>query len=514
MNTPTARSTYRLPAPKQALFPAAPSAMHSPAASVRSLRSPELDDARRAFIRPTPLASTSRSPRSKIALVLGLAASLVWVLLAACGDAATSDGGETDLGTLNSKQDGITLRTASVSVAAGEIKRFRVEAEAFVASLLQTGAVEARLSAIHRELETIGDASTEPTLSVAGDGTLRLWTIRVENLGDEVLEADFEVLDWDPKAPAAPYVGTLGAELRRMDIDVAPGDTKTFRVKAVRFFAELVQTGDVLAALSAKHYDNEVDGEPSLSPTLNAIADIDELRNWTLRVHNQGDEQLTGQLIVSELLADEPEIGIVSDIDKTLLPPQGSSADLPPPYPGMVPLLNALEFGPAGASQLPGDLRFVTARTEARLEGVPEWMASWGVPEGPISTGISGIPWVARAEKVRDISAIFDAAPAQRFVMFGDSSHRDPEAYRDIIELYPGRVIGAFIHVVTNSPDSRFTGLTAIRNYAEAFASLAGLGVISVDEAWRLFAEAQAQGLDLTDADFELLIEQRSTATP
>ncbi len=45
--------------------------MHSPAA--RSLRSPELDDARRAFIRPTPLASTSRSSRSKIALVLGLA---------------------------------------------------------------------------------------------------------------------------------------------------------------------------------------------------------------------------------------------------------------------------------------------------------------------------------------------------------------------------------------------------------------------------------------------------------
>ncbi len=32
--------------------------MHSPAALVRSLRSPEPDDARKVFVRPTPLAST------------------------------------------------------------------------------------------------------------------------------------------------------------------------------------------------------------------------------------------------------------------------------------------------------------------------------------------------------------------------------------------------------------------------------------------------------------------------
>ncbi len=46
--------------------------MPSPVTSVRSLRSPELDDARIAFVQRTPLASTTPSPRSKIALDLGL----------------------------------------------------------------------------------------------------------------------------------------------------------------------------------------------------------------------------------------------------------------------------------------------------------------------------------------------------------------------------------------------------------------------------------------------------------
>ncbi len=59
--------------PKQALFPAAALAMRSPATSVRSLRSPELDDARIALVQRTPLASASPSPRSKTALDLGLA---------------------------------------------------------------------------------------------------------------------------------------------------------------------------------------------------------------------------------------------------------------------------------------------------------------------------------------------------------------------------------------------------------------------------------------------------------
>ncbi len=69
--TPTGHRLGALaPALKQALFPAAPSAMNSPAASACSLRSPALDDARRAFVRPTPLVSTSRT---LLALVLALA---------------------------------------------------------------------------------------------------------------------------------------------------------------------------------------------------------------------------------------------------------------------------------------------------------------------------------------------------------------------------------------------------------------------------------------------------------
>ena len=77
-------------------------------------------------------------------------------------------------------------------------------------------------------------------------------------------------------------------------------------------------------------------------------------------------------------------------------------------------------------------------------------MANAGLPDGTVDTGVSPLPWVARPEKVKDISQWFDANPNQDFVLFGDNSHQDHNAYSDIIAKYPGRVKAAFIHTVKN----------------------------------------------------------------
>ncbi len=193
-----------------------------------------------------------------------------------------------------------------------------------------------------------------------------------------------------------------------------------------------------------------------------------------------------------------PQLGIISDIDKTLLPPNRPNGMLPPPYPGIRQLLVELE-GPTA-----GDVHYVTARDPASVAAadVAGWMANSGLPAGSIDTGISPLPWVTRPEKVSDISAHFDAAPGQSFVMFGDNSHTDHDAYSDVIAKYPGRVSAAFIHTVKNRPNFvPPAGMYLIDNYADAAEKLLELGVIDAAAATRVMQAAQVEGLNITDAE-------------
>ena len=100
---------------------------------------------------------------------------------------------------------------------------------------------------------------------------------------------------------------------RVVAIDLAAGKTKWFRIKAVRFSAELDQSAgssDVPARLSAKHYEVEIEGTSDVTPSIEAVAEEELLRNWTLRVHNEGNAPLVGTLTVAyieELSGDPPD---------------------------------------------------------------------------------------------------------------------------------------------------------------------------------------------------------------
>ncbi|MFW5920705.1 MAG: hypothetical protein ACOCUS_02605, partial [Polyangiales bacterium] len=84
--------------------------------------------------------------------------------------------------------------------------------------------------------------------------------------------------------------------VREVEIDLAPGEMRWFRVRAIRYHAELTQDGDVPARLSTQHYDIEIEGETSANPEIEGVADEEMLRHWTLRVHNEGDAPLVGLL--------------------------------------------------------------------------------------------------------------------------------------------------------------------------------------------------------------------------
>ncbi len=195
------------------------------------------------------------------------------------------------------------------------------------------------------------------------------------------------------------------------------------------------------------------------------------------------------------------ELALISDLDKTVIPPQAD--DLPlPPYPGVSTLYNIL-LGDTG------EITYVTARNAERVVLVPNWLERHDVPVGTIETGISGIPSVARREKVSDITRTFEASPNRVHVLFGDTSHVDPEVSQDVLGLFPNQVRAALMHKVTDtvSPD-RLLGLHLFHNHVEAAVILARLRVIGVDEAIRVFEAATNEGLDLSLDEFhDLLID-------
>lgn len=197
-----------------------------------------------------------------------------------------------------------------------------------------------------------------------------------------------------------------------------------------------------------------------------------------------------------------PELGIISDLDKTVIPPH--SGDLPgAAYPGVAQLFCELDLGGGGKT---GDTHYVTARGPDRVTEIPAWLEEHGIPVGSIDTGTSSMPWIAQPEKVADIERLLDAYPGQRFFLFGDTSHRDPEVYREVMDAHPDRILGVFIHKVNNVSSDRVEGMNLVENYAQAAATLYQMGVLDEAAARRVMVAAQLQGLDITDADIETLI--------
>lgn len=263
--------------------------------------------------------------------------------------------------------------------------------------------------------------------------------------------------------------------------------------------ASLTQLDDD-AQLDSRAANNLVDGRPFAS-----VAEVDAVSYVGLSALGKLEAFGTEFGGCAPVTPPTPTgLAIISDLDKTIVPP--SNPDLgAAPYPGVVALYEILSGGLAGTDRL----NYVTARSPDRIVDMPDYLESHGLPTGPIDTGVSGIPWVAQGEKVRDASRIFDANPGRSYVLFGDTSHRDPEVYKEMRVLYPNRVAAGLIHMVNQTvSDHRLVGLHLFHNYAEAAAILAGLEIITETDARQVFEAAVNEGLDLSDPEFEeLLVE-------
>ncbi len=233
-----------------------------------------------------------------------------------------------------------------------------------------------------------------------------------------------------------------------------------------------------------------------------AVSSITEARPLGT-VDELADCYYVGQSMLGRIKTYVTGAGLISDLDKTVIPPY--ETELPDgAYPGVAALYRAIENGAGSPS---GDVHFVTARGQADLDGIPEWLEANGVPAGPIATGGSPYPWLARPEKVADISAILDAHPDTSFLLFGDTSHVDPDAFRDVMAAYPHRIRAALVHYVRGISEERREGLHLFENYAEAAAILFGLGEIDETTARSIMLSARDEGLDISNDEIEQLLD-------
>jgi hypothetical protein len=202
--------------------------------------------------------------------------------------------------------------------------------------------------------------------------------------------------------------------------------------------------------------------------------------------------------------ASSTELGIISDLDDTVIPE--AEPDLAKaPFPGVKALYQLIERRTGGK---PGDVYYVTARGADRVAEVPAYLAAHGIPGGPIETGVSGVPFIARPEKVRDIERILAKTGTQRFVFFGDTSHVDPDVQRDILAAHPDRMVaGIILKTTTNVTASRLVGLHLVHDYAEASAVLFKLGSITRDEALGVMRSAHEDGLEISEARMKDLLD-------
>ncbi len=233
--------------------------------------------------------------------------TLLAVALAGCaapvGPADGAPADAEDLGSVGTKDDSVSTRTVAIDLAPGGVKWFRVRATRFHAELEQEGDVPAALSAKSYDIEIDGEVAADPEIDVAAPAgepeELRNWTLRVHNLGEANLRGVLTVT----AVEELPEAGTV---LREAEVSVEPFGVQRFRVAAGSIRAELTPEVELEAQLSAKHYEIDVAGEPSTRPVLEVESPGDEVRNWTLRVHNLSGEVLRGLLTV-RVLEQEPE---------------------------------------------------------------------------------------------------------------------------------------------------------------------------------------------------------------
>lgn len=198
----------------------------------------------------------------------------------------------------------------------------------------------------------------------------------------------------------------------------------------------------------------------------------------TVRIHLQlEDSRYQAAAIDAELPVydDQPGLGIISDIDDTLLNSQvvdkakmvknavtRSTWELET-FPGAVSVVSGL------AKERP--IFYISGSPWGFRQRISDYFTRTGFPKGPLLLKrFSSDPLVdQQAYKWQHITRVVDSLPHKRWLLLGDSGEKDPEIYQRLSSERPGRVEAIYIHLVTSEDPAapRFAGMKVFREWTE-----------------------------------------------
>jgi phosphatidate phosphatase APP1 len=182
----------------------------------------------------------------------------------------------------------------------------------------------------------------------------------------------------------------------------------------------------------------------------------------------------TGDLIVP---SNQAEFAVISDLDDTVLKTnvldrlkmarntflRNSHDRLP--FPGVAAFYRALQ---SGVSQVFNPIFYVSSSPWNLYDLIMEFFEVRGIPPGPIflqDFGITPTQFITAdhdEHKLGYIHRLLHDYPNLPFVLIGDSSQRDPEIYRQVVEANPDRIKAIYIRDVTpNRRDDEIEKLMA-----------------------------------------------------
>lgn len=221
------------------------------------------------------------------------------------------------------------------------------------------------------------------------------------------------------------------------------------------------------------------------------------------------------------------QFGVISDIDDTVLQTDAtnllrmarsvflSNARTRLPFKGVAALYRALSQGASASEAGANPLFYVSSSPWNLHDLLTEFFALNGIPLGPIflrNWGISKdelLPTQHRGHKLAAIRQVIERYPQLPFILIGDSGQEDPEIYREIVQLYPGRIHAIYIRNV--SRDSARG--EAIRKLAEEVVA-DGSTLILADDTLAVARHAVENGWIAPETIAAIAAETAADATP
>jgi len=220
-------------------------------------------------------------------------------------------------------------------------------------------------------------------------------------------------------------------------------------------------------------------------------------------------KEATGKVVIQP--QQDTTLGVVSDIDdtiqysnvsskweaaKTLL--LGNETTLKH-VPGMATLYQELDLAVDG--QKDGDISYLSGSPVNYANRIDRFLKDRGFPAGPVQLKNMGLregedhPLKQDDYKLQHLRTLLETYPDKPFILFGDSSEKDPEIYKALAQEFPGRIQAIYIHHVNGeSPQAkRFQGTQLISSGLDAARDLERQGILSASAVERV-RQAIAQG--------------------